>query len=124
MNDPTQKELRSLSMENRAHGFFRFILWFLPTVFAAASGLTMARIHGVNELLLKTVWVISNLAFTAGAGWFNAILSIEIRLAPEEQRHRRIISRVISFTLLQIMVVPVLICAFSLMVLLSVQLIR
>jgi hypothetical protein len=100
--------------DNRAIGWYRFMLWMMPTCVAITSAFgigwlaNLLRLRGGELLIL--VWFVFNIAAAIGVGIF------EVKL--ESPRWRRSDgrlkpSRVLYFVLLQFIIVPVMSCVIA-----------
>jgi hypothetical protein len=91
---------------NPAKTLFRIILWILPTGFAVICGLGCFqlpfRTHWTYEISLA-LWIILTSLFTAGAGWFNVVLSNRGNKDPGS-----VIWRTFLFFIAQILLIPLL----------------
>jgi len=99
---------------NSAIGWYRFMLWMMPTCVAITSGFGFGwlansmRIRSGESVLLG--WLVFNIAAAAGIGYFQAKL--------ESPRWRGVDGqvqpgRVVNFVLLQVLIVPVMSCVIA-----------
>ncbi len=99
-------EERFVPSINRAQAAFRVILWLLPAGFVVLSavGLILLVSHGILPSRWGTVifWLILNLAFVAGAGWFYGMLSCSARGESD------VLYRAVQFWFFQMFLVPLL----------------
>jgi hypothetical protein len=94
---------------NRAIGWYRFMLWMMPTCVAITSAFGFAWLSDLlrfraGDLLIAT-WFVLNIAAAIGIGIFQA------RLGCPNLRHRDgrpTTGQVVSFVMLQFLIVPVL----------------
>lgn len=92
---------------NPAKTLFRIILWILPTGFAVICGvgcfqLPFRRVHLSYEFSFS-LWIALTCIFTAGAGWFNVVLSNRGNKDPGS-----VIWRTFLFFIAQIILIPLL----------------
>jgi hypothetical protein len=96
---------------NAAQGCFRVALWMVPTGFAWASALGLGALAsklGVRGLSFPSApWIVLNIVFVLGAGWFDAMLAWKVRNAGEKERGDMIVGNLTRFFLLQLVLVPV-----------------
>lgn len=91
---------------NPSKTLFRIILWLLPTGFAVLSAIGSRYLPGgviLDDRSSLTLWLILNILFTAGAGWFNAHLSNRVK--PEQDGA---LFRTFVFVIAQMFLVPLL----------------
>ncbi|MEO5914741.1 MAG: hypothetical protein ABIS50_10940 [Luteolibacter sp.] len=90
---------------NRAVAWFRVILWILPAGFAVLSawGVVWYQGHLIPHRLGVLSWVVVNVIFVLGTGWYHALLSISARSEP-----RGIFARTILFFFIQLFLIPLL----------------
>jgi len=97
---------------NRAQAWFRVFLWLVPAGFAFTSAVGLVwlsiRAFPVDDLILIGVWLLLNLMFVIGAGWFDSQLSAKVRSESD-----KVSDEVMSFFMLQLFLVPVLSIAMA-----------
>lgn len=90
---------------NRAIGWYRFIVWAMPTCVSVALLFVMEtsslRVSPAGALFLA-------MGATCSLGYFDALLGLQQRGIPRDSPESHIPRRVVIFTLLQILIVPVL----------------
>ena len=98
---------------NRAQATVRVILWLLPAGFAvlSAEGCNWLKYRGILASSWGFgVWLLLNVAFALGAGWFNAMLSTKARGEADGVAYRTVM-----FFFLQLFLIPVLLGLFLFM---------
>jgi hypothetical protein len=89
---------------NVAQATVRFVLWLLPAGFvplsAAGLGLLASRGFLPSNWGMPISWLILNIAFVAGAGWFYGILSTSARGESD------VLYRAVQFWFFQMFLVP------------------
>jgi magnesium-transporting ATPase (P-type) len=94
---------------NRAIGWYRFMLWVMPTCVAITSafglGWLAGHLRSLNDNSLIWIWVVLNIVAAIGIGIFQARLE-----SPNLRRRDGSVrpARVVSFVMLQFIIVPVL----------------
>ena len=91
---------------NRAQATVRVILWLLPAGFVvlSAEGCDWLKYRGILASSWGFgVWLILNVAFALGAGWFNAMLSTKARAEADGVAYRTVM-----FFFLQLFLIPLL----------------
>lgn len=104
MNPPPNDD-DILQLKNPAVTAFRVTLWLAPTVFAVFTFVGWALIKrktGDPGPVIVSLCFLLNAAFTMGAGWFNAWLSVKARKESGGIRMRTLL-----FFLYQIFLIPV-----------------
>ena len=98
-------DLPQLPPVNHAQGCFRVLLWLIPSGFAAVSAWSIDNYKpDVDSLLM--LWIGANLVFLGITGWFNAIMSSQVRIMEPGKRTGMIIWLTVAFVLLQIVLIP------------------
>jgi hypothetical protein len=95
----------SLPPPNRAIGWYRFMLWVMPTCVAlttAFGSVWASGMWGVNVDLLVLGWFVLNSLATVGLAVFEA----KLRNRPDGPVSLKTDAGVIRFFLLQILIVP------------------
>lgn len=89
---------------NRAIGWYRFMLWMMPTCIAVTTVFGFGWIESVVRVpsgLLRDGWFVFNLLAAVGIGCFDAKLGDSQSGASRPTR-----TRVVRFVLLQCLIVP------------------
>jgi hypothetical protein len=92
---------------NRAQAAFRVFLWVLPAGVVVLSGGALDFL--ISRGILPSVravgvfWLIFNVAFVLGAGWFSATLSQKARAEPDGVFYLTVL-----FVFLQVFLIPLL----------------
>jgi hypothetical protein len=103
----------NLPPPNRAIGWYRFMLWMMPTAVAITSAIGIGslsnwmRWRGDLPLLL---WFVVNIAAAIGIGIFEVKLERPSRPGQVVQPES---SKVVKFVMLQFLVVPVMSCVIA-----------
>ncbi len=106
MNNPKPPFDFDMIQKNRTRVWFRIVLWILPTGFAwmSAVGLNMLSVrggfYGMAQLIVP-VWLVLNIAFIIGAGWYNKMLSSRRDAGPNGFDGRDVL-----FFVIQIFLIP------------------
>jgi nitrate reductase NapE component len=104
----------NLPPPNRAIGWYRFMLWVMPTCVAITSAFGLEWLS--NHLIffrgdrLLVVWWVFNIAAAIGIGIFEVKLN---RPLPGQQEVRLDPAKVVKFVVLQFVIVPVLSCVIA-----------
>ncbi|MEO5711945.1 MAG: hypothetical protein ABIT37_00505 [Luteolibacter sp.] len=72
-------------LTNPAHAWLRGIMWTLPTgfIWMSAFGVNyLASFFGMNSGLSTCIWMLLNIGFVIGAGWYDSLLSSHARMSP------------------------------------------
>ena len=104
---PANDEILHTPPVNRAQAVIRVFLWLVPAtftvfVFFAANYFTTKVMHGYSRYGFVQLIIVA--AFTAGTGWFNAMLSPKAR-----RQTNGMVWRTVLFCLIQIFLIPLLI---------------
>lgn len=103
---PGSKELGSEPFReppiNRAKAVVRVILWILPTGFVALSGVALGSMPQFRQLGFGA-WLVPDIIFILGAGWYNAFLSGRAR-----HEHSGMVSKTLIFFFIQLFLIPLL----------------
>jgi hypothetical protein len=87
----------------RALGWYRFVLWVLPS----ALPLAVFAVGWIPFMPFPRLLVWPLLLVAVGyAGYFDALLSCQQRRIPRDDPKARIVGRVILFAILQLVIVP------------------
>ena len=109
MNHPQPSPSRGSPPSNRAQFWFRVVLWILPAGITATSWLGLNKLSslfaGFADWIIP-LWLVLNLTFVLGAGWFNALLS-----GKAHSREDGIPTRILLFFIMQVFVSPLLLLA-------------
>ena len=92
---------------NRALGWYRFIVWVMPTCVALATGLGCIWLNSVqkwNGDLLVLGWFVINTAAIVGLAGFDA----KLRNRPDHPVALKTDEGVVRFFLLQLLIIPLL----------------
>ncbi|MCW1925824.1 hypothetical protein OKA05_24915 [Luteolibacter arcticus] len=99
---------------NRAIGWYRFVLWLMPTCVAITAAIGLAWLLGVDKLAI-VLWLIVTVGSTVAIGMFEARLQVASgRIGAEDQS-----AAILRFALLQVVLVPVLILGIVLLLLVT-----
>jgi hypothetical protein len=100
---------------NKAVVWFRALLWFMPAAFLLVSMVGISWLgHGVRwihypvSLALSALWIL-NIAFTIGTAWFRAVLH-------PNWEGREKFGQIITFSLSQIVVIPLILFGATMIV--------
>ncbi|MEK7951395.1 hypothetical protein [Luteolibacter soli] len=99
---------------NRAIGWYRFVLWMMPTCVAITSAIGLGWLANVTRFrggdLLVLVWFVFNIAAATGIGFFEAKLERSPRPGRAAQSES---AKVVKFVSLQFIVVPLMSCVIA-----------
>ena len=111
---PDHRNLPVSPPPNRAIGWYRFMLWMMPTCVAITSAIGLGWLVNVLRLrggeLLILVWLVFNIAAATGIGIFEAKLERSPRPGQVVQPES---AKVVKFVMLQFLVVPIMSCVIA-----------
>jgi len=116
MNQPDESDAPPIPQHeqppvNAAQGCFRVVSWIVPTGFAWASAVGLGTLGTgalrMGQAVPVMIWIVLNIAFVLGAGWFDAMLSRAVRNARADERPALLTKKLVVFFLLQLVFIPV-----------------